>query len=112
MGVRGSEPVGQRRADDGRTPPGHPAVGERGAQRLSVQELRDREGDAAVRAEVVDREQVRMRQRRDRACLALEAGERVDVLRQVLGKHFDGDLATEAQIPRAVDLTHSAGAQR
>lgn len=53
-----------------------------------------------------------MRERRDGAGLPLEPRERVDVLRQVFGEHLDGDLAAEAQIPRAIDLTHSAGAQR
>ena len=43
------------------------------AQRLALQKLHDGEGDAILRSEVEDREDVGMGQRRDRARLALEA---------------------------------------
>ena len=56
------------------------------AQRLALEQLRDGVGDAVVRAEVVDREDVRMGQRGDRLGLALEARERVGVGGQRAGR--------------------------
>ena len=50
-------------------------------QRLAFQKLRDRVGDAVLGSEVEDREDVRMRQRRDRLRLALESRQRVGVRR-------------------------------
>ena len=80
--VRGGEAVGDlEREVDGLLLRDRPAV-EPLAQRLALQQLRDGVGDAILRAEVVDREDVRMRQRRDGLRLALEARERVGVRRR------------------------------
>jgi hypothetical protein len=70
-----------------------PAV-ELPAQRLALEQLGDRVRDAVLRAEVVDREDVRVRQRGDRLSLALEARERVRIRRQVRRKDLDRDVAS------------------
>ena len=49
------------------------------AQRLAFQKLHDGVGDAVLVAEVVNREDVGMRERRDGLRLALEPGERVGI---------------------------------
>ena len=76
-----------------------------------MKQLRYRERHAAVGAEVVDREQIRMRERRDRASLALEPRERLYIRRQVLREHLDGHFAVEPQVAGPVDLAHSSGAE-
>ena len=48
----------------------------------------------------------------DRPGLALEAGESFGVPRHVLGEDLDCDVATEAGVAGAVDLTHSPGPDR
>ncbi len=53
-----------------------------------------------------------MGQCRDRTRLALEAGERVGVARELLGEDLDRDLAVEAVVAGAVDLAHPPGPQR
>ena len=68
----GGEPVGDGGADlEGFLPrqvfPGEPPV-----ERLTPEKLRDREDDSVRVAEIVDREDVRVRKRRDGACLLLE----------------------------------------
>ena len=50
------------------------------AERFALEELRDGVGDAVVPAEVVDREDVRVRERRDRLGFSLETRERVGVV--------------------------------
>ena len=82
------------------------------AQGLALQELHRRVRDAVLRSEVEDREDVRVRQRRHGLRLALEAGQRVGILREPFGKDLDGDVAVELRVAGAVDLAHAAGAER
>ena len=82
------------------------------AQSLSFQKLHDGVGDAAVVAEVVDREDVRMRKRRDRLRLSLEPGERLRVAGDRGGQNLDRDVAVELRVPSPVDLAHPARAER
>ena len=82
------------------------------AQRLALQQLHDGEGDAVVGAEVVDREDVRMRERRDGLRLALEPRERVGIGGDGFGEDLDRDVAVELRVPRPVDLAHAARAER
>src|SRR5262249_22528675 len=56
------------------------------AQRLALEELHRRVRDAVVSSEVEDRQDARMRERRDGQRLALEAGESGGVLRERLGQ--------------------------
>ena len=54
------------------------------AQRLALEQLRDDVRRAVVRADVVDREDVRMVQRRGRARFLLEAAQPIGVRRETL----------------------------
>ena len=51
-------------------------------------------------------------ERRDNAGFLLESGQPVGVPRDVRGQHLDGDGRGPACVARAVDLTHSTGAER
>jgi hypothetical protein len=51
-------------------------------QRLALEQLGDRVGDVAFAGEVVNREDVRVRQRRDRVRLFLESRQRRWILRE------------------------------
>ena len=82
------------------------------AEGLALEELRDGVGDAVVPAEVEDREDVRVGQRRDGLGFALEPGEGVRVRGHGFGKHLDGDLPIELGIPRPIHLSHPACAER
>src|SRR5262249_32913914 len=81
------------------------------SQRLTLEELRHRKEHATVAVELVDCEDVRVRQRRHRACLALEAGPRFGVTREIGREDLDCDLAAEPLVACSVDLSHSARAE-
>jgi hypothetical protein len=51
-----------------------------------------------------------MIQRGDRAGFLLEATEAIGVGGKRRGQDFDGDVAAEARVPRAIDLAHASGA--
>ena len=78
---------------------------------LAVEQLHDDERLALVLADVVDRADVRMVQRRGGARLALEALERLRVARQLARQELERDLAAEARVLGAVDDTHAAAAE-
>jgi hypothetical protein len=80
-------------------------------QRLSFEQLRDRVGNAVVPAEVVDREDVRVRERGDRQRLALEARQGVGIPGERLGQDLDRDVAVQLGVARAIDLAHSPDPQ-
>jgi len=65
-----------------------------------------------VAAEIVDGEDVRVIQRRDRARFLLEAAQAVRVGRDRRRKGFDGDIPIEARVVGALDLAHAAGPYR
>src|SRR5207253_11055817 len=81
------------------------------AERLPFEQFRDDEQRVVVLSEVVDGENVRMRERRDGARLALEPRHRFVVVGGVRAEDFNGDLASEARIAGAIDLTHPAFAE-
>jgi hypothetical protein len=59
----------------------------------------------------VNRRKVRVVQRRERARLSLESRQSFWICRICLRQHLDRDITTEPRIMRAIDLTHSAGAE-
>ena len=85
---------------------------ERVAKRLALEQLRDRVGHAILIPHIVNRQNVRVRQRRHRPGLALEARERVGICGHRLRQDLDRDVAVEPGVPRAVHLSHSARAER
>ncbi len=71
--VRGRQSEGHLRAEIDDAPDRQAAVGELVAQRPAFEQLHGRVGHAVVAAVAVDREDVRVRERRDRARFLLEA---------------------------------------
>ena len=61
-------------------------------------------------ADVEQRADVRMIERRDRARLALEAVAKLRVGRERRGEDLDRDGAIEPRVARAIDLAHAARA--
>ena len=82
------------------------------AQGLALEKLHDRIGDALVSSEVVNRENVRMRKRRDRLRFALEPRQRVGIAGDGRGQDLDRDVPIELRVPRLPDLSHPARAER
>ena len=110
--VRGGQALRHLHAQVDGLAPGEGAALHPLAQRLALQQLHDRVGQPLVVPEVVDGDDVRVGERRQRACLALEAGEGALVLGQARRQHLDRDLAMEARVAGAVHLAHAARAQR
>ena len=79
-------------------------------QRLAVEQLHHDEVLAVVLADVVDRADVRMVQRRGDARLAPEAFERLGVRGQIARQELQRDLTAEPDVFRAVDDAHAAAA--
>src|SRR5262245_65027243 len=84
------------------------ALGQAFGQGLAFEILQHEKVDALVMADVEQRADVRMVQRRDRAGLAVEAFAQPGVGRKRRGKHLDGHGAIEPRIARAVDLAHAS----
>lgn len=60
-----------------------------------------------MRADVVDRENIRMVQRGDRARFSLEPAQPVGVSRQGFGQDLDGYVASKPAVPRPVHFPHA-----
>ena len=88
------------------TGPRSQALGER----LAGEMFHDEVGRAVVAADVVERADVRVRERGDGAGLPLEARAAVRIGAQFGGEDLDGDRAVEAGVAGLVDLAHAAGA--
>ena len=108
--VRGGQAASNLRGDIDGLPRRQGAAGEPRAQRLAFEQLRHRVRRAIAVADVVNRQDVRMRERGHRAGLALEARERVRVGGHGRRHDLDGDVAFEPRVARPVDLAHAAGA--
>ena len=88
------------------------AVAEQVAHRMAVQELADDVGCAFVRADVVDREDVRMVQRCSGAGFLFEAPEPVGIRRVDVRQDLDRDVTSKTRVVREIDLAHSSTAQQ
>jgi hypothetical protein len=73
-------------------------------ERLPFQVLHDEEIDPVLAADVVERADVRVVQRGDRARLAIEAFPELRVRRQRFREDLDRDRAIEPRIAGAIDL--------
>ncbi len=84
-------------------------------KRFSSHELHDQEPDRFGNrrvADVIQRADVGMIERRNGACFELEALAQFRIGRQLTRQHFDRDQAIEAGIPGAIDFTHPTRAER
>ena len=79
-------------------------------QRLARHVLEHEEQLILILADLVERGDVRMRQRRGRARLLEEPLAPIGIGRDGRGQHLDRDGAAEPRVARAVHLAHAAGA--
>ena len=80
-------------------------------QRPAVEQLHHEEPLAVVLADVEERADVGVIQRRGDACLALEAFDRLRIARQLRREEFDGNLPAEPRVLGAIDHSHAAAAE-
>ena len=66
---------------------------------------------AVLLANVIDRADIRMVQRRGRLRLALKTGECLWVARHIFGQELQGDEAAQADVLSLVDHTHATTAE-
>src|SRR5260370_30926117 len=79
---------------------------------LALQELHDQVFRIPLVADVMERADVRMVERRDGLRLAFEAHAGIAAPGQARGQDLDRDRAVEPRVPGLVDLPHPAGADR
>ena len=82
------------------------------AQRGAIDVFHDEKVGLVLDADLVDRDDVRMIQRRGGARFALEALEVRGVSEELLLEHLDGDRAAELEILRSVDRSHASRTQQ
>ena len=80
-------------------------------KRLTLQQLHDGIGHPVAGAEFVQRDDVRMREHRDRAGFALEPREGSGIGGDGRRDDLDGDVTSNAAVVRAIDLAHASGAE-
>ena len=108
LGVRGIEGVGNLDGDGKklvpfqRTPLDHVLEGH------AIEKLHHHEGAAIFFADVVDRTDVGMVERRSGARLPAEALQRLWVTRHLIGKELEGDEPAEARVLGFVHHAHAA----
>ena len=110
-GVRRIERVGDLDAERQDRLHLHRAPRDQVFQRRAVEELHHEESLSPVLADVVDRADVRMIQRRCRLGLAPEALESLSVLRQILRQKLERDEAPQPGVLSLVDDTHPPAAE-
>src|SRR5437773_7115376 len=81
-------------------------------QRLPFEQLLDGVGRILVCPKIVHRDDIGMVELACGARFLLEASQPVGVLGEGFWQHFDGDLATQPGVARAVHLAHPARTQR
>ena len=81
-------------------------------KRLPLEQFHDCVAKFLVLTEIVDREDVRVRQRGHGPGLALEPRQRIRIVGHPFRQHLDGDRPLETRVPRPVHLSHSARAER
>ncbi len=109
--VRGRQRIGDGRGNREHVGGRHPALGDRGIERLSLDQLHGQEVDAGRLFDREDGDDVRVVDGGEGLGLAPEAVEAVAVGGHLARDHFEGDIAPQLRVGRAVDLTHAAGSQ-
>ena len=87
------------------------AIGDEVLERLAVEELHDHEGAAVLLAYVVDGADGGVVQCRGGLGFTAEAGERLRVMSNVLGKEFEGDEAMQPSVFCLIHHTHTTAAE-
>jgi hypothetical protein len=96
--------VGDLGADVHNFARGEGAVSDQLAQRGAIDQLHHQEVSAGFAANIENREDIRVIQRRCGSCFAFEALAKLRVLRRVRRQDLDRDDAIEARVAGAIDL--------
>ena len=110
--MRRFEPARSLRRDGGRLLRRQRTAADQVAQRLAFEQFGDGVVHAVVAAEIVNREDVGMRERGDGARFAFEPRDAIRVGADRGRQHLECDIAPQLDVMRAVDLTHSARAEQ
>lgn len=110
--VGGREAVGDLQGVIDRLSRGERSGAQPRAQRLALEQLHDGVHRRAMPPEVMDGENVGMREGGHDLGLTLEASEGGGILGEMRREHLNGDVAAELRVTGAVDLAHPAGAER
>jgi hypothetical protein len=108
--VRGGETLRDLPCDVDRLAHRERTIGETFTQRLALEQLHHRVDGGALSAEIVNGEDMRVRQGRHRLGLTLEARQRGRIGSECGRQDLDRHVAIEFGVVRAVDLPHTAGA--
>ena len=81
-------------------------------QRIAVQQFGDSESDAVLRADVVNPDDVRVRERGQRLRLPLEPREPLRIGGDHVREDFQCDLTLQPRVARPKDFAHASGPQR
>ena len=110
--VRGLDSRRDLQADAKRLSQRHCPASDSIGQRRPLDELEHQRRAGVGRLHAVDGGDVRMIERGQCLCLALEAHQPISIRGERLGQDLDGDVAPQAAIPRTVDLAHAACPER
>jgi hypothetical protein len=102
------QPVGDRRREIDGLEERQGTLRQAGSKRVAGQQLGDDVGSAAIVADVIERQDVGMRERRDRLGFSLEPIERGAVGCESRRQDLDRHLAIEPRIAGAIHLAHPA----
>src|SRR5437773_2218004 len=109
--VRRFERVGNRFGDGQRLVQRKRTLREAIGKRRALDELLDERVDAARFLEAVNRRDIRMIERREELRFAPEPRNTVAIQRERFRQYFQGDVAIERRVSRAIDLAHAARAE-
>ena len=110
--VRGGQPASDSDGDLHGFAHGQCALPQTFRERLALQQLGDDKKPIAIHADVEEREDIGMRERRHGARLALETRPSIGVVCDIGGQDLDGHVAPESRVPCAIHFTHTTGAER
>ncbi len=112
MRVSGGESVGDRCGNLRRFSPRQPFAPKPVGQRFAAQQFHHRERDTVLGSEVMNGQDIRMREGSDRFRLLLEAAKRFRIMGDALRDDLDGHLTAQARVACAIDLAHPTRAER
>ena len=110
FGMGGSQALRDPGSELGRLTPRQRTAAEAFAQGLAFKQFGDDVVNFLLRPNVVQDQNVGVGQCRDGQRLAPKPGQRLRVIRQMLGKNFNGDIAIQASIAGAIHFAHAARA--
>ena len=75
---------------------------------VALDQFHHQRADASAFLQAVDVRDVRMVERGEDLRFALEAGQAIGIVGEGIGQDFQGDIAIELGVARAIDLAHAA----